>query len=338
MIVMGIESSCDETSVSIVAENKTILSLCTVSDLVEHRKYGGVVPEIAARNHLEHITDLVSLALFEANLDLERVDAFAVTAGPGLIGGLIVGVMTAKALASAMKKPCIAVNHLEAHVLTIRLVEDIDFPYISLLISGGHCQFLEVLGVGKYRKLGGTIDDALGETFDKVAKMLNLSYPGGPAIEKLAAFGDKYAYDFPKPLLKEKSCDFSFAGLKTAIKRTVDKLEDVEREKADICASFQRTVVQILQEKIKHAVRVSRVQNNRAFVVSGGVASNLYIRQELDETLKSLNFQLYTPPLSLCTDNAAMVAWTGVERFRLGLVDELSFAPKPRWPLDIYLS
>lgn len=334
MIVLGIESSCDETSVAIVNEKKEILSLITLSQLDEHKPYGGVVPEIAARSHIAYLDDLIRKAVVQAKIDIEQIDAFAVTAGPGLIGGVIVGVMAAKALASATRKPFIAVNHLEGHALTVRLTHDVEFPYLMLLVSGGHCQILEVIGVGRYKKLGSTIDDAVGEAFDKVAKMLGLGYPGGPIIEKLAREGNPKAYDFPKPLIHHKNCDFSFAGLKTAVKRAIDQAQDLKVE--DICASFQAVIGEILSKKVFNAIEIfqQKYPDSKEFVVAGGVAANLYLREALQGTLNKYGFKLVAPPISLCTDNAAMIAWVGVERLKLGLTDNLGFAPLSRWPLE----
>ncbi|AIF81705.1 O-sialoglycoprotein endopeptidase [endosymbiont of Acanthamoeba sp. UWC8] len=334
MLVLGIESSCDETSVAIVNHNKEILSLFTLSQLEEHRPFGGVVPEIAARSHIEQIINLVQKALINAAISLKNIDAFAVTAGPGLIGGVLVGVMTAKALASVAKKPFIAVNHLEGHALTVRLTLDIEFPYLMLLVSGGHCQILEVLGVGKYKRLGATLDDAVGEAFDKVAKMLGLGYPGGVEIEKLAKLGNPNAFNFPKPLLNQNNCDFSFAGLKTAVKRTIDQTDNIN--KADVCASFQHVVAEILCKKAENAIKIFRESHpySNSFVIAGGVAANLYIREKLQVVLEQYNFNLYAPPVHLCTDNAAMIAWVGVERFKLGITDSLNFEPRSRWPLE----
>ncbi|WP_039455077.1 tRNA (adenosine(37)-N6)-threonylcarbamoyltransferase complex transferase subunit TsaD [Candidatus Jidaibacter acanthamoebae] len=334
MLVLGIESSCDETSVAIVNHNKEILSLFTLSQLEEHQPFGGVVPEIAARSHIEQIINLVHKALINAAISLKNIDAFAVTAGPGLIGGVLVGVMTAKALASVAKKPFIAVNHLEGHALTVRLTSDIEFPYLMLLVSGGHCQILEVLGVGKYKRLGATLDDAVGEAFDKVAKMLGLGYPGGVEIEKLAKLGNPNAFNFPKPLLNQNNCDFSFAGLKTAVKRTIDQTDDIN--KADVCASFQHVVAEIFCKKAENAIKIFRESHpySNNFVIAGGVAANLYIREKLQVVLERYNFNLYAPPVHLCTDNAAMIAWVGVERFKLGIVDSLNFEPRSRWLLE----
>ena len=338
MNVLGIETSCDETAVAIVDSSKKILSNKLLSQVDLHSKFGGVVPEIAARSHMEYLPDLLSDALNEANLNLYQIDAIAVTGGPGLIGGVIVGVMFAKAIASACKKPFIAVNHLEGHALTVRLTHDVDFPYLLLLLSGGHCQILFVEGVGKYKLLGSTLDDAIGESFDKVSKMLGLGYPGGPKVEKMAMKGDPNSYLFPKPLLNRNNCDFSFSGLKTAVRNTITQIENLNTQTiCDICASFQFTVAEILSAKLKQAIKRlksdhSKCINNKV-VLAGGVAANLYIRKKLNECLDGIGYKLIVPPVHLCTDNAAMVAWAGVERLELGCLDKLDFEPKSRWSL-----
>jgi N6-L-threonylcarbamoyladenine synthase len=340
MIILGIETSCDETAAAIVSGDKRILSNIVWSQ-TEHEDYGGVVTEIAARAHMEHIESVISRALLEANVKLDEIDAVAATAGPGLIGGVIVGVMTAKAIASVHKKPFIAVNHLEGHALTVRLSDDVPFPYLLLLVSGGHCQFLIVEGVGKYEKLGGTLDDALGEVFDKTAKMLGLGYPGGAAVEKLAQKGDPHAYNFPLPLRGRVGCDFSFSGLKTAVRLKAEKIIEEqsgglsEQQKADICASFQYTATQSIIERVQTAIPLFKAAHpeGKHFVLSGGVAANQYIRSNLLSTLSEHNMALVAPPVKLCTDNAAMIAWAGIERFKLGLSDRLDFEPRARWPL-----
>ncbi len=335
MIILGIETSCDETAAAIIADDGRILSNIVWSQ-TEHDAYGGVVPEIAARAHMEHIEDVITRALSEANITLAEIDAVAATAGPGLIGGVIVGVMTAKAIASVTKKPFIAVNHLEGHALTVRLTNDVHFPYLLLLVSGGHCQFLIVSGVGKYQKLGGTLDDALGEVFDKTAKMLGLGYPGGAAVEKLAIKGDKHKYVFPIPLRGRDGCDFSFSGLKTAVRLKIQEIGELsEQDKADICASFQYTATQSVLERTKAAIQQFKIRypDGKHFVLAGGVAANEYIRGELQEVLTQNQLELAAPPLKLCTDNAAMIAWAGIERYKLGLTDSLDFEPRARWPL-----
>ncbi|MEK6745584.1 MAG: tRNA (adenosine(37)-N6)-threonylcarbamoyltransferase complex transferase subunit TsaD [Pseudomonadota bacterium] len=335
MLILGIETSCDETAAAIVSDDKRILSNIVLSQ-TEHEAYGGVVPEIAARAHMEHIENVITRALAEANVSLSEIDAVAATAGPGLIGGVIVGVMTAKAIASVHKKPFIAVNHLEGHALTVRLTDNVPFPYLLLLVSGGHCQFLIVSGVGKYQKLGGTLDDALGEVFDKTAKMLGLGYPGGAAVEQFAKKGDEHKYVFPIPLRGREGCDFSFSGLKTAVRLKIQEIGELtEQNKADICASFQYTATQSVLERAGTAINQFKAQHpeGKHFVLAGGVAANQYIRGELQKLLTQHELELVAPPIKLCTDNAAMIAWAGIERFKLGLIDGLDFEPRARWPL-----
>lgn len=334
--ILAIESSCDETAVAIIRGDKAIVSHIVLSQLEEHQPYGGVVPEIASRAHIAHLQDLVEQVMKEANLAYSDLDAVAVTAGPGLIGGVIVGVMVAKGIASAASIPLIGVNHLEGHALTVRLTSDIEFPFLLLLVSGGHCQFLSVSGVGQYRKLGGTIDDALGEAYDKVAKMLGLDYPGGPIVEKYALDGNENRFVFPQPLKGRPGCDFSFSGLKTAVKREVDGLKTLsEQDKADVCASFQRTVGDVVVERLARAMTMYESDHtSKQCVLAGGVAANQYIRKRLDEVLVMRDYTLYVPPIKLCTDNAAMIGWAGIERLRLGKTDELDLVPKARWSLE----
>jgi N6-L-threonylcarbamoyladenine synthase len=336
--VIGIETSCDETAVAIVDENKNILAHKVLSQLDEHAAYGGVVPEIASRCHIKYLHNLVSETLAEAKLDLDEIDAVAVTAGPGLIGGVLVGVMVAKAIAASLNKPFIAVNHLEGHALTPRLVEDVPFPYLLLLVSGGHCQQLIVQGVGQYQLLGSTIDDAVGEAFDKVAKMLGLPYPGGPAVEKLAKEGNPKRFKLPQPLRVRGNCDFSFSGLKTAVLRKIEALggTPTEQDRADICASFQHTVTEILTFKIEQAMAhyLKQHSKDRRLVIAGGVAANQHIKQGLMQLCQKQGFSLHVPPIQLCTDNGAMIAWAGMEKFLLGKSDPLTFAPRSRWPLS----
>ncbi len=342
MLILGIETSCDETAAAVISSDKKILSNIIWSQ-TEHAAYGGVVPEIAARAHMEYIEPVITKALLEAGITLSQIDAVAATAGPGLIGGVIVGVMTAKAIASVQKKPFIAVNHLEGHALTVRLTSDIGFPYLLLLASGGHCQFLVVEGVGKYKKLGGTLDDALGEVFDKTAKMLGLGYPGGPAVEQLAKKGDPSAYSFPLPLRGRDGCDLSFSGLKTAVRLKAEEIRDEnggilsEQAKADICASFQYTATASVINRAQWAIAEFKKlhPHGKYFVLAGGVAANEYIRSNLLEVLARNNLELVAPPLKLCTDNAAMIAWAGIERLELGLIDGLDFEPRARWPLSV---
>jgi len=338
MRVLGIETSCDETAVAVVegaagtAPVGRILSNTVYSQLTEHRRFGGVVPEIAARAHLERIDGLVAQALDEAGMGLADLDAIAATGGPGLIGGVMVGVMTAKALAFAHDKPFIAVNHLEGHALSVRLTEPVEFPYLLLLVSGGHCQLLTVRGPGDFTRLGTTIDDAAGECFDKTAKLLGLGFPGGPAVEKAAVGGDPKRFALPRPMWRKPGCDFSFSGLKTAVRQTVEKLPaDDPRAVADLCASFQRTVGDVFADRCANALALAP---SSTLVVAGGVAANVYLRGRLEEVAAAHGARLVAPPVRLCTDNGAMIAWAGVERLRLGQVDALDFRPRPRWPLD----
>ena len=335
MKILGIETSCDETAAAIVSEDKCILSNVIWSQQ-DHAAYGGVVPEIAARAHMEHIERVIAQSLTDANLTLADIDAVAATGGPGLIGGVIVGVMTGKAIASVQQKPFIAVNHLEGHALTVRLTDDVPFPYLLLLVSGGHCQFLVVSGVGQYTKLGSTMDDALGEAFDKTAKMLGLGYPGGPAVEALARDGNEKTYKFPIPLRGRDDCNFSFSGLKTAVRMKTQELGELtQQQRADICASFQYTATESIVERATNAIAHFKIMhpNGKHFVLAGGVAANQYIRGKLETLLAQHALTLVAPPIKLCTDNAAMIAWAGIERLKLGLTDSLDFEPRARWPL-----
>jgi N6-L-threonylcarbamoyladenine synthase len=338
MRVLGIETSCDETAVAIVeaaAGNEPvgrILANVVYSQLTEHRRFGGVVPEIAARAHLERLDGLVADALAEAKLGLADLDAIAATGGPGLIGGVMVGVMTAKAMAFAHDKPFLAVNHLEGHALSVRLTEDVTYPYMLLLVSGGHCQLLTVRGPGDFTRLGTTIDDAVGECFDKTAKLLNLGFPGGPAVEKAAHGGDPQRFQLPRPMWRKPGCDFSFSGLKTAVRQTVEKLPPGDAKAiSDLCASFQRTVGDVLGDRCANALALAPATT---LVVAGGVAANLYLRGRLETLAAQHGARLVAPPVKLCTDNGAMIAWAGLERLRLGQTDALDFRPRPRWPLD----
>ncbi len=338
MRVLGIETSCDETAVAVVeapagdAPLGTLLSNVVYSQMSEHRSFGGVVPEIAARAHLERLDGLVADALKEAGLGLADLDGIAATGGPGLIGGVMVGVMTAKALAFAHEKPFLAVNHLEGHALSVRLTEPVTFPYLLLLVSGGHCQLLTVRGPGDFVRLGTTIDDAVGECFDKTAKLLGLGFPGGPAVERTARSGDAQRFALPRPMWKKPGCDFSFSGLKTAVRQAVEKLPPSDSQAiADLCASFQRTVSDVLADRCGNALALAP---SPTLVVAGGVAANLYLRGRLEEVAARHGASLVAPPVKLCTDNGAMIAWAGLERLRLGKTDGLDFRPRPRWPLD----
>ena len=337
MLVLGIETSCDETAAAIVDGDGGIRANLVLSQLAEHAPYGGVVPEIAARSHIDHLDGLVRRALDEAGLDFADLDGIAATAGPGLIGGVMVGLMTAKAIAAVHGLPFAAVNHLEAHALSARLVEPVSFPYLLLLISGGHCQFLVVEGVGRYRRLGTTLDDALGEAFDKAARCLGLGYPGGPALEKAALEGDASRYTLPRPMVGRPGCDFSFSGLKTAVRRRIEKIgAPTDTDIDDICAAFQCAVGDVLADRAGRALDIfeRRFGDPSALVVAGGVAANQYLRGQLSNFAAARGLELAAPPPDLCTDNGAMIAWAGLERLRLGLTDGLDFAPRPRWPLD----
>ena len=343
MIVLGIETSCDETAVALVEETRAIRANLVLSQLAEHRPFGGVVPEIAARSHLEQLDSLIARALEEARLGFDELDGVAATAGPGLIGGIFVGVMTAKAIAAVRDLPFLAINHLEGHALTVRLTDDIDFPYLLLLVSGGHCQLLAVEGVGRYRRLGTTLDDALGEAFDKVAKLIGLPYPGGPALEAAARSGNPTAYDLPRPMLGREALDFSFSGLKTAVRHLVAGLGDdglTDKVVADMAAAFQAAAADVLADRCARALEAFAAESGRAgpLVVAGGVAANQALRARLGDVAAASGTELVAPPPALCTDNAAMIAWAGVERLRLGLTDGLDFAPRPRWPLEALAS
>lgn len=336
LTVLGIESSCDDTAAAVVTGDRRILSSVVAGQAALHAAFGGVVPEIAARAHAERLDVAVEQALDQAGVGLRDLDAIAVTAGPGLIGGVMAGVMLAKGLAAGTGLPLIGVNHLAGHALTPRLTDDVAFPYLMLLVSGGHCQFLQVRGPEDFTRLGGTIDDAPGEAFDKVAKLLGLPQPGGPAVEAEAAQGDPHAIALPRPLLDRPGCDLSFSGLKTAVLRARD--EAVARDgglraglRADICASFQAAVAEVLAEKTRRALAQSGAP---VLAVAGGVAANGAIRAALNGVADAAGARFVAPPLALCTDNAAMIAWAGIERFRLGHRDGMELAARPRWPLD----
>lgn len=333
-IVLGIESSCDETAAALVDSERRVIAQRIASQDEAHRPYGGVVPEIAARAHAERVTPLVAATLADAGMTLADVDAVAATAGPGLIGGVMVGLVSAKALAMASGKPLIAVNHLEGHALSPRLADSaLQFPYLLLLVSGGHCQLLLVEGVGRYKRLGTTIDDALGEAFDKTAKILGLGFPGGPAVERLAREGDARKVPLPRPLLGSSEPHFSFAGLKSAVLRAKEAMAGTAQGAygdADIAASFQQAAIDCVIDRSRKALQATT--GATALVVAGGVAANQAVRGALEALAAEFSLPFVAPPLALCTDNAAMIAWAGVER--LGQSDPLDFAARPRWPLD----
>ncbi|WP_375248563.1 tRNA (adenosine(37)-N6)-threonylcarbamoyltransferase complex transferase subunit TsaD [Sphingomonas sp.] len=328
MLILGLESSCDETAAALVTQERQVLAHRLAGQEAAHRPYGGVVPEIAARAHVEALEPLIEAALADAGISIHDIDAVAATAGPGLIGGVMVGLVTGKAIAHATGKPLIAVNHLEGHALSPRLADPaLDFPYLLLLVSGGHCQLLLVEGVDAYRRLGTTIDDAAGEAFDKTAKILGLGFPGGPAVERAAATGDPRAVPLPRPLKGSAEPHFSFAGLKAAVARAAP-----DHAAADIAASFQAAVVDCLIDRTRRAL--VRAPQASALVVAGGVAANGAVRAALHGLAEEHGLRFVAPPAWLCTDNAAMIAWAGVERFAAGLTDPLDTAARARWPLD----
>jgi len=329
-LILGIESSCDETAAALVTSDRLIRAHKLATQEVTHRPYGGVVPELAARAHVEVLVPLIEAALAEAGVALNDVDAIAATAGPGLIGGVMVGLVTAKALCHAVGKPLVAVNHLEGHALSPRLADaTLDYPYLLLLVSGGHCQLLRVTGVGRYQRLATTIDDAAGEAFDKTAKILGLGFPGGPAVERAALAGNPKAVPLPRPLKGSDEPHFSFAGLKSAVVRAH---QEQRYAVSDIAASFQAAVVDCLIDRTKRAL--DRCDDVTALVVAGGVAANQSIRGALEALAAARGVRFVAPPLWLCTDNAAMIGWAGVERFEAGLTDTLDVPARPRWPLD----
>tara|TARA_Y100001970_G_C14166275_1_gene821480 strand:- start:599 stop:1666 length:1068 start_codon:yes stop_codon:yes gene_type:complete len=340
--VLGIETSCDETSVSVVEKTAggsvKILSNIVRGQLDVHKDFGGVVPELAARAHSEIIDKITSLALKEAKIKLKDLDAIAATAGPGLLGGLIVGTVFAKTMSSALKIPFIAVNHLEGHALSVQLENTISFPYLLLLVSGGHTEFTIIKKFNSYKRIGTTLDDALGEAFDKTARLLNLGYPGGPLIEKCATQGDADKYQFPMPLIHEKNSDFSFSGLKSSVAQKVLNKKINEKFKCDISASFQKTITKILLNKTQKAIETFNSETNNKkmakVVVAGGVAANQFIRRSLESLEQEIDCKFYFPSLKLCTDNGAMIAYAGIERYEKNLFSKLNFKPKPRWPLD----
>jgi len=343
LTVLGIETSCDDTAAAVVRGFPPgpgeILANVVVGQNAAHRPFGGVVPEIAARAHVELLDEIVKRALDEAGVALDSLDAIAATAGPGLIGGVMVGLVSAKAFALAVEKPLIAVNHLEAHALSTRLSAGTEFPFLLLLISGGHCQLMAAEGVGRYRLYGATIDDAVGEAFDKTAKLLGLPYPGGPQIEGLAKQGNPQRFDLPRPLLGREGADFSFSGLKTAVRQIVKEQHPDSQARTDLAASFQASVIAVLQDRVAAGMELFRTSFGNGngplrLVAAGGVAANSAIRSALQQVANYRGFQLSIPPAELCTDNGAMVGWAGLERLTCGLSDALNASPRARWPLE----
>jgi N6-L-threonylcarbamoyladenine synthase len=341
MVILGIETTCDETAAAVVrldADGRGhILSNVVLSQITEHAEFGGVVPEIAARAHVEALDHIIAKAMAEAQISFRALDGVAAAAGPGLIGGVIVGLTTAKAIALAHDKPLIAVNHLEAHALTARLTDAVPFPYCLFLASGGHTQILGVRGIGDYLRFGGTLDDAIGEAFDKTAKLLGLGYPGGPLVEREAATGDATRFALPRPMSGRRDADFSLSGLKTALRLEAEKIAPLsDQDVADLCASFQQAVVDVVKDRLRNGLRMFRVRIGppTALVCAGGVAANQAIRKILHRVAFEIGIELVAPPPALCTDNGAMIAWAGAERLALGLTDPLDFAPRARWPLE----
>jgi N6-L-threonylcarbamoyladenine synthase len=341
LTILGIETSCDETAAAVVRlqdGKPRVLSDVVLGQAAQHAPYKGVVPEIAARAHVEGLDGTIAAAMRDAGIGFADLDGVAATAGPGLIGGVMVGLVAGKAIALAHDKPLLAINHLEGHALSPRLAEGgATFPYLLLLVSGGHCQFVAVMDVGVYRRLGSTIDDALGEAFDKLAKLLDLGFPGGPLVEKCAQNGDSKRFSLPRPMKGRDGCDFSLAGLKTACVREVERLGVLTaQDKADLCASFQAAVLDIIEDRTRNAMRMfDPIYGAKGrLVAAGGVAANAAIRAKLETLARERNYDFIAPPLRWCTDNAAMIALAGAERLRLGFSDDLSFPARPRWPLD----
>ena len=341
MVVLGIETTCDETAAAVVVRPETgrskILSNVVLSQVGEHARFGGVVPEIAARAHVEALDHVIAKAMAAAKQTFNSIDAVAAAAGPGLIGGVIVGLTTAKAIALVSGKPLIAVNHLEAHALTARLTDDVQFPYCLFLASGGHTQILAVRGVGQYARLGTTVDDAIGEAFDKTAKLLGLGYPGGPQVEREAIHGNKSRFALPRPMLGKPNADFSLSGLKTALRIEAEKIAPIsDADVRDLCASFQQAVVDVVGDRLRNGLKMFRERFGlpTALVAAGGVAANEALRQALNRIAFEAGTMLVVPPAELCTDNGAMIAWAGAERLALGLTDSLETPPLARWPLS----
>ena len=339
-LILGIESSCDETAASIISENDqgnpVVLSNIVSSQVDIHKEFGGVVPELAARSHIEKIDGIVQKAIVDSGIDIKEIDAVASTAGPGLIVCLSVGLSFGKAFATSLNKPFIAVNHLEGHALSPKLNTELDYPYLLLLISGGHSQYLSVKNLSEYQRLGTTIDDAIGEAFDKTAKLLGIEFPGGPKIEVLAKKGDPNKYNLPKPIFNRGGCNLSFAGLKTAVLKITKEIK-TDQEKFDLAASFQKTIIEILNKKTKIAFTEYEKKiktKKKIFVVAGGVAANKEIRKMLINLCEEEGYKSIFPPIELCGDNAAMIAMVGLEKFRLKQFDNLDYPAKPRWPLD----
>lgn len=346
-LCLGIESSCDETSAAIVDSDRNILSHIIYSQIPEHQKYGGVVPELAARAHILAIDEVIKQTLEKAGKTINDIDVIAATAGPGLIGGVLVGWMAATGIAQSTNKPLVAVNHLEGHALVPRLCAtladgtnknaSVEFPYLLMLASGGHCQILLVRGVGQYEMIGQTLDDSAGEAFDKVAKMLGLGYPGGPIVDKRAQSGNPRAFDFPRPLCDKPGCDFSFSGIKTAARTFLDRAKQPLSDEYinDFCASFQASVVDCIVNRLSNALKDERAQNTKpkTLVVAGGVAKNSAIRSAMELLAQKYNMTFAAPPINLCTDNGAMIAWAGLENWRVGKIVTEPVAPRPRWPL-----
>lgn len=340
ILCLGIETSCDETAAAIVNSGRNILSHIIYSQIPEHQKYGGVVPELAARAHILAIDEVINKTLTDAGKTIDDIDVIAATAGPGLIGGVLVGWLAATGIAQSLNKPLVAVNHLEGHALVPRLTNNLEFPYLLMLASGGHCQILLANGVGKYELIGQTLDDSAGEAFDKVSKMLGLGYPGGPEIDKRSALGNPTRFNFPRPLCNQPNCDFSFSGIKTSARTILnsDSIDQVVTDECyinDFCASFQRSVTDCIINRLYNALKDKRVQiaAPKTLVVAGGVAKNSEIRNAMEQMATENNMTFAAPPLNLCTDNGAMIAWAGIENYLAGNIVRGPIAPRPRWPL-----